>query len=282
MATNGNQDPYKDEAIDRLTAQLSSLQLNKKHSLPSLADKRNRAKESFGMLMRAAFGKQTDENKKFQPCKDDLEFLKRVDPALCYMLRQGSLVDFCQILHPVDSVLSQTVGEEKDPLDDQTIKSSLEKKDSIFHLHKNVGEDFKEFEDLTLRANELARKISDLWNRSCPELVKVHLLDGHGRMLVCIIKALMDLGLDPDSVLRIKVFEIDEDVHNYHQYVFPTVQKWKKLKGVLLLFLNLTEIAWYISISVVLHLEKMRKLGKAILKVSHLRTGSVIAVRRMY
>ena len=112
--------------------------------------------------MRAAFGNQTDENKKFQLCKDDLEFLKRVDPALCYMLRQGSLVDFCRILHPVDSVLSQTVGKEKDQLDDQTIKSSLEKKDSIFHLHKNVGEDFKEFKDLTLRANELARKISDL------------------------------------------------------------------------------------------------------------------------
>lgn len=162
MATNGNQDPYKDEAIDRLTDQLSSLQQNKKHSLPSLADKRNQAKESFGMLMRAAFGNQTDENKKFQPCKDDLEFLKRVDPALCYMLRQGSLVDFCRILHPVDSVLSQTVGKEKDQLDDQTIESSLEKKDSIFHLHKNVGEDFKEFKDLTLRANELARKISDL------------------------------------------------------------------------------------------------------------------------
>lgn len=181
------------------------------------------------MLMRAAFGNQTDENKKFQPCKDDLEFLKRVDPALCYMLRQGSLVDFCRILHPVDSVLSQTVGKEKDQLDDQTIKSSLEKKDSIFHLHKNVGEDFKEFKDLTLRANELARKIWKIWKRSRQKLVKVHLLDGHGRMLVCIIKALMDLGLDPDSVLRIKVFEIDEDVHNYHQYVYPTtVEKVKR------------------------------------------------------
>ena len=122
----------------------------------------------------------------------------------------------------MDSVLSQTIGEEKDGLDDQTIKSSLEKNDSIFHLHKNVTEDIEEFKDLTLRANELARKISDHWKRSSPKLVKVHLLDGHGRMLVCIIKALMDLGLDPDSVLRIKVFEIDEDVHNYHQYVFPT------------------------------------------------------------
>ena len=39
----------------------------------------------------------------------------------------------------------------------------------------------------------------------------------------------MDLGLDPDSVLRIKVFEIDEDVHNYHQYVYPTtVEKVKR------------------------------------------------------
>lgn len=228
MATNGNQDTYKDEAILRLTNQLSSLQQNENHSLPSLADKRNQAKESFGMLMRAAFGKQTDENKKFQPCKDDLEFLKRVDPALCYMLRQGSLVDFCRILHPVDSVLSQKIGEEEDRLDDQTIVSSLEKNDSIFHLHKGVKDDIEEFKDLTLRANELARKISGL-KCSGPELVKVHLLDGHGRMLVCIIKALMDLGLDPDSVLRIKVFEIDEDIHNYHQYVFPTkVEKVKE------------------------------------------------------
>ena len=86
MATNGNQDTYKDEAIHRLTDQLSALQQNENHSLLSLADKRNQAKESFGMLMRVAFGKQTDENKKFQPCKDDLEFLKRVDPALCLMI----------------------------------------------------------------------------------------------------------------------------------------------------------------------------------------------------
>ena len=51
--------------------------------------------------------------------------------------------------------------------------------------------------------------------------VTVDLLDGHGRMLVCLIKAVMDIGLEPDKVLNIRVFEIDENSHKYHQYVFP-------------------------------------------------------------
>ena len=38
---------------------------------------------------------------------------------------------------------------------------------------------------------------------------------------MCLIKAVMDLGLDPDKVLDLTVFEIDKEVHKYNLYVFP-------------------------------------------------------------
>lgn len=91
----------------------------------------------------------------------------------------------------------------------------MEKNDLIFYLYKVVKDDIEEFKDFMLRVNEFVRKIFGL---KCfgLELVKVYLLDGYGWMLVCIIKVLMDLGFDFDSVLWIKVFEIDEDIYNYY------------------------------------------------------------------
>ena len=176
-------------------------------------ESRDRAKEVFGMLMRAGFRRESDDNV-FQPCEDDLEFLKGMNPALCATLRRGTLVDFCRILHPFDSVLTQKIGYEQRPLDKQTIRSSLGRKDSIFHLHGyKIENDFKEFEDLTLRAEALVKAIFDYHNCSLP--VTVQLLDGHGRMLVCIIKAIIDSGCDPDIVLRLRVFEIDDHVYRY-------------------------------------------------------------------
>ena len=70
------------------------------------------------------------------------------------------------------------------------------------------------------RAKKLSEIIAALINKKGTK-VTVDLLDGHGRMLVCLIKAVMDIGIDPDKVLNIRDYEIDENSHKYHQYVFP-------------------------------------------------------------
>ena len=114
----------------------------------------------------------------------------------------GTLTDFCGTLHPFEP-------------DNENERSNFERNDSIFHLHGNkLEDDIKEFEDLTRRATVLAKAILD------QKPVEVRLLDGHGRMLVCLIRALMDLKVDPDELV-LKIFEIDDYVHDYHQYVFP-------------------------------------------------------------
>ena len=85
----------------------------------------------------------------------------------------------------------------------------LKDHDTIFH----VGDDKTEFEDLEKRAKRLAREMAER------ELTKVQLLDGHGRMLVLILRALDQLDLDIEEI-GYKVYEIAPLVQEYHEYVF--------------------------------------------------------------
>ena len=229
-SVDGLKEEDAEEQVGRLREQLAALKLDGDDK--TLKEDRARAKEVFGLLMRAGFRREKDVNSKFQPCKDDLQFLKGMAPALCRRLRIGTLRDFCCILHPaafdfrfrVRRTLRWCVR-----FDDKEVKKRLEHNDSIFHLHRNsVEEDYTEFLDQTARAETLAREIESTWRRDRTRPVQVRLLDGHGRMLVCLIKAVMDLGLDPDEVLDLTVFEIDEEVHGYHQYVFPRCIKKRK------------------------------------------------------
>jgi len=201
-----------DEDVFRLQKQLSMLKLE---NIETLKDKREQGKETFGLLMRAGFRRESDEHAKFQPCEDDLKFLRRLDPALCKALYDGTLVDFCCILYPNDDILDQKVGVHVD-----VDSRNTEFMNSIFHLHGNRNkDDSKEFDDLMVRAKKLAIEINSI----STEIIKVNidLLDGHGRMLVCLIKAVMDTGLKPDEMLNFRVFEIDENAYQYHRYVFP-------------------------------------------------------------
>ena len=215
-------DKLEAEAISELKHQIKVLTISsekelKESKLPlaNAQGRRDRAEKVFGLLMRAAF-RTSDQNSKFQPCIDDLEFLKEVGPALCKTLRIGTLTNFCKTLHPFES--------ENDKEDELNLN------DSIFHLHGNkLKDDITEFEDQTLRANDLAEAIKTILDQKSlepVEPVEVRLLDGHGRMLVCLIRALMKLDVDLDKLVKLgrlvlKVFEIDDVVHKYHQYVFP-------------------------------------------------------------
>ena len=230
-SVDGLKEEDAEEQVGRLREQLAALKLDGDDKTQE--EDRARAKEVFGLLMRAGFRREKDVNSKFQPCKDDLQFLKGMAPALCRRLRIGTLRDFCRILHPApfDARFwaGRTLGRWWVGFDDKEIKERLEHNDSIFHLHRNsVENDYTEFLHQTARAETLAGEIESTWRRDRTRPVQVRLLDGHGRMLVCLIKAVMDLDLDPDEVLDLTVFEIDEEVHGYHQYVFPRCIKKRK------------------------------------------------------
>ena len=222
-SVDGLEEEDAEEQVGRLREQLAALKLHGDDK--TLEEDRARAKEVFGLLMRAGFRREKDVNSKFQPCKDDLQFLKGMAPALCRRLRIGTLRDFCCILHLATFDDLYRLGGRPTlrrwgRFDNTEVKKRLEHNDSIFHLHRNsVEEDYTEFLDQTARAETLAGEIESTWDGTRP--IQVRLLDGHGRMLVCLIKAVMDLDLDPDEVLDLTVFEIDEEVHEYHQYVFP-------------------------------------------------------------
>lgn len=217
-------DNYEDEAIRKLQEQIEWIELERCGGEKDVEFYRERARQVFGMMMRAQFRSEADENSKFMPCKDEVEFLKSHDPALCTALRLKNPVDFCNILHPVYPVPDE-------PLQDEDIAKILQCNDSIFHLHRNrLQEDLKEFKDLTLRANVLSKEVKKIFEET-KAAVNVFLLDGHGRMLVCLIRGLFELGINPNDLKNffLNMFEIDDQVHRYHQYVFPNcVVKSKK------------------------------------------------------
>ena len=172
------------------------------------------SQEVFGLMMRGHFRKNEDD--KFQPCQDEIDFLKSSwkGSLLCAFLRYKSTPEhFYKALYPG--------GGEDD----------LERTDSIFHLHQeSVKKDIEEFEDLTKRAEKIIEvvltKYEENRNQNNPSnQLEISLSDGHGRMLVCLLKALYDKRL-LDVIDGIKIYEISPVVHEYHNLVFPhCVQK---------------------------------------------------------
>ena len=52
-------------------------------------------------------------------------------------------------------------------------------------------------------------------------LNELRVLDGHGRFVHCFFRALLERGLNPDHY-KVHVYDIDDDVHNWHKKFFPT------------------------------------------------------------
>ena len=166
-----------------------------------------KSKEVFGLIMRGSFGRYHDQ--KFQPCKDELDLLKSLPKAmhLCRDLRyRVSLKDFYQILLPgeLSDDEKEIVG---NPID------YLKNRNTIFHTAYKIRDDQKEFEDLQKRAEDLAEETKERG------ITEVQLLDGHGRMLVLILRAL-DKAKQDLEVMKFELFEVDDIVHEYHEYVF--------------------------------------------------------------
>ena len=180
------------------------------YSNDKISDLRKRAKHAFGLMMRAHFGRT--DGIKFQPCADDISILE-IDPGLLQMLREGTLVDFLYIMFPIYPVSLKIEAN----IFDEAIKGN----DSIFSVHNHNQPNISEFLDLTKRANMLVDIIYQNNRVMGDNSIKIHLLDGHGRMLLCIIKAAMDKGFNPNDILKIKLFEINEDAHRYHKFALP-------------------------------------------------------------
>ncbi|XP_020916800.1 uncharacterized protein LOC110254175 isoform X1 [Exaiptasia diaphana] len=192
-------DEETEKACEKLKKDLQSIGQIYASEDDFIEENKRRSKEVFGMMMRAHFRKIGD---KFQPCQDEIDFLRSTPKgvALCHDLRRAPLKFFYKILYPeIDT------------------KEGLGERDSVFHLHKDsVMNDKTELDDQNKRARALAQVVK--YGRY---EVTIHLLDGHGRMLVCLLKA-----LDEESALeqvhpRIRLFETSEVVHNYHKLAIP-------------------------------------------------------------
>jgi len=208
-------DPTAEEDVKKLISRLQDLtDLNStlfalrflfdekavEYWLPELKE---RAKDAFIKIMLI---KSEDNNRDGRmPNKHQLEVLKDIDPALCKTLRDGTVRNFYNILYP-------------DPEE--------ELRGTVFCL-KGTEEDRTIFGDMVKRAKLLAKEIL-VHKEENGDKVKCYFMDGFGRVFLCLIKALIEEGLDPDDDVEFIVCEIDDHVHDYHKYVFPS--KVTKLK----------------------------------------------------
>ena len=167
------------------------------------------ARHLFYLMMSASFKRKNASNtNNFQPCAGDLELL-RLRPEVLEDLKQGSLENFCEKLSPfpMDSDLWRNTPE----------ASSLN--DTIFHHEQDQSHQV--FMDQMVRARRLAERVKEL-NPSQQSPITLRLLDGHGRMLICLCKALLERGFRPvEDYVKIVVYEIDREAYDYHEAVFP-------------------------------------------------------------
>ena len=189
--------------------------------------------ELFRLMMQASFirpGFQKADN--FMPCKQDLQLL-RLQEGVINKLHEGSLSDFYKALFP-----HALQGKEWTIRDDKTWEDEVFKaaNQSIFYHSGSPKESYMIFKDQMERAGRLAKIIQQMrQDHPAGGPVTLRILDGHGRMLLCILKALVDLQLDPcDDVIQIEVYEIDEEVYEYHEAVFPkcVVNKFQSILDV--------------------------------------------------
>ena len=171
------------------------------------------ARRVLCLIMCAAF-KPKGKTKRdiFQPCAKDLELLQmaRDDDGRSIIdnLHKGNLSNFHSKLWPTDP--SSTA----DP-------SVEELNDSIFHHDTKESSTLPVYKDQQKRAASIASIVKKLVDDNIGRPVCVRLLDGHGRMLLSIINEVKKLSLNPEDHLRFQVFEIDEEVKEWHAAVFP-------------------------------------------------------------
>ena len=166
------------------------------------------ARRVLSLIMRAAFtAKGKSKRDIFQPCAYDLEVLEmaRDDKGKRIIddLHNGDLSNFLSKLWPTDASSDEALN------------------DSIFHHNTKESSTRPVYEDQKARAESIARVVKQLVDGGINRAVRVRLLDGHGRMLLSIINAVKELGLSPEDNLKFQVFEIDEEVKEWHAAVFP-------------------------------------------------------------
>ena len=192
------------EACDRTQQARAELDRMKKAGVGSGTT----ARRLLSLIMRAAF-KPKGKTKRdiFQPCAMDLEVLQMARDekgrSIIEDLHEGDLSNFHTKLWP-------------------TGPSADELNDSIFHHDTKESSTLPVYEDQQKRAASIASVVQELVDGGIDRPVRVRLLDGHGRMLLSIINEVKKLDLVPEDHLRFQVFEIDEEVKEWHAAVFPS------------------------------------------------------------
>ena len=192
--------------------------------------------ELVSLMMQASFirpGALKADN--FMPKEQDL-LLLLLQPNVVAGLHHGTLRQFYDALFPqmlkVRTWAAMREAAEQTPAEHKSLDEAA--KHSIFYHSGTAQESFMIFKDQMKRAEELAIRVQQLLDAQGAGSkipVTLRILDGHGRMLLCILKALIDLKLDPDECVSIEVYEVDSQVDKYHRRVFPqcVIHKFKSI-----------------------------------------------------
>ena len=169
---------------------------------------KRRASKAMEFLIRAKYGIKKNSSKttndefpgKMQPTQRDVELLKWGDPKLFeVVIRDCGLQLFYDLFMVVENTAANI--------------SETDLENTIFCVNESK-EDVKEYKDLMIRAKKLVEEIqkknSDI----------LYLLDGHGRMVLCVLHFMHQMMGSFDA-FEIIVVDINKHVHNFHEYFFP-------------------------------------------------------------
>ncbi|XP_038050844.1 uncharacterized protein LOC119723994 [Patiria miniata] len=163
---------------------------------------RQKAHGAIELMMGLHVPKQTSSGKeevgKFEPTFGDVQVMEALAPDVCLRLRKGSLRQFHSILHPVNNM----------------VDGKMEFKGTLFEVFDSKQTNMNEYNDQNKRARKLVEEMTRCNSK------KIFLLDGHGRMLLSIIHAMIEQGLDPDSYEFVVVDNVKE-CHCFHEHLFP-------------------------------------------------------------
>lgn len=191
---------------------------------------RREAIDAFALLSRIRTGLYTndDDDRRFQPSKDELYVLSTMFPALFATLRFQTLKDMHRILSPF---LGMDEKADVGVLVDDSQEALHQFQNSVFWVQHKLNDNVNEFNDHMSRARYLVKLLQS--SRALPgagaesrggdEPKKAYFLDGHDRMLLCILQAMEEVGIDPNqSAIELVCIDIDPEVHAWHESFFPT------------------------------------------------------------
>mmetsp|Transcript_17892 Transcript_17892/g.43791 ORF Transcript_17892/g.43791 Transcript_17892/m.43791 type:complete len:514 (-) Transcript_17892:86-1627(-) len=199
------------EDVRRLKNEIQRIESSKSIDFINNETLRKKGKETIQFMM--ANCSRTD---KFQPNKYQIKIMRENAPSLAKWLRGSTFRQFHDFLFP---------AEVNDPESRYILAKTIFQHSGVI-ANRTDEDDQVELLDQLRRAKAIATEIREKINQKKTHL---YLLDGHGRMLLCILHQLIaleateegkTLGLYQENLI-IHVVDLDEDVDTFHKIVFP-------------------------------------------------------------